>query len=61
MGKRGPEQIVTKDAVPISIYLRTEQLIEIAKVQKIREMTRPGVIRLAVKEFLDRFWTEREG
>jgi len=61
MGKRGPEKIITKDAKAISVYLPTEQLIEIEKVRKIREMTRPAIIRLAVAQFLARFWTEREG
>jgi len=61
MPQRNSERTITKDAWPVTVHFKTTQIADIKKVCRAKEMTRPGLIRLAVKEFLDRFWTEREG
>jgi len=61
MPQKNSERTVTKDSLPVTVHFKASQLADIEKVRRAKEMTRPGIIRLAVTQFLDRFWTEREG
>jgi len=51
---------VTENATAISVYIQDDLLQEIAKISRLRETNRPGIIRLAIREYIDRFWNERE-
>jgi len=60
MGLRGPKKEITKNSTAITVYIPDTHLVEIEKVRRIREMTRPAIVRQAIAEFLDRFWKSRE-
>ena len=60
MGKRGPQKVITKGSQAITIHVNDQDLIEIEKVRHLTQLTRPAIIRIAIREYLDRFWRTAE-
>jgi len=56
MTKPGPRTTITKDGEAITVTVPISDLLELKKIQKRESRARAAIIRIAIREFIGRYW-----